>query len=107
MPDLTTTLQALADPSRRQLVQRLALGPATSGQLAEVLTVSRPATSQHLKVLLDAGLVRSAAAGRNRWNELTPGALYDVEQWIRSVSETWADSPTLLLPRPDSRKVTR
>jgi DNA-binding transcriptional ArsR family regulator len=58
------------------LLQRLAHGPATSGQLAELLSVSRPATSQHLQVLHAAGLVRSTALGRNRWHELAPGPLY-------------------------------
>jgi DNA-binding transcriptional ArsR family regulator len=105
MTHLTTTLQALADPSRRQLLQRLALGPATSGQLAEILTVSRPATSQHLGVLQQAGLIRSTITGRNRWNELTPGALYEIEQWIKTISDTWADAPTLEVVRPSSRRV--
>lgn len=107
MTDLTPTLQAIADPSRRQLLQRLALGPATSGQLAEVLTVSRPATSQHLGVLANAGLIHSTVVGRNRWNELTPRALYDVEQWLRQLSETWAGAPTLEIRISHLRKAER
>jgi DNA-binding transcriptional ArsR family regulator len=93
--DLAAVLNALADPSRRVLLQRLAHGPATSGQLAELLSVSRPATSQHLQVLQAAGLVRSTALGRHRWHELAPGPLYLVEQWVRSLADTWAAAPTL------------
>ncbi|MCB5273331.1 HTH-type transcriptional regulator [Arthrobacter sp. SO5] len=105
--DLTASLHALGDPSRRQLLQRLALGPATSGQLADVVTVSRPAASQHLGILVQAGLVRSSNAGRNRWNELNPEPLVDVETWIRALLDTWTDSPTLSTPRSPVRKEIR
>jgi DNA-binding transcriptional ArsR family regulator len=93
--DLADVLNALADPSRRVLLQRLAHGPATSGQLAELLSISRPATSQHLHVLQAAGLVRSTALGRHRWHELAPSPLYLVEQWVRGLADTWAAAPTL------------
>jgi DNA-binding transcriptional ArsR family regulator len=93
--DLAAALNALADPSRRVLLQRLAHGPAMSGQLAVLLSVSRPATSQHLQVLQAAGLVRSTALGRHRWHELAPGPLYLVEQWVRGLADTWAAAPTL------------
>ena len=56
--ELSATLRALADPSRRAQLERLSYGPATSGQLAELLTMSRPAGSQHLAVLIDAGLIK-------------------------------------------------
>lgn len=95
MLDLAAVLNALADPSRRVLLQRLAHGPATSGQLAELLSISRPATSQHLQVLQAADLVRSTALGRHRWYELAPGPLYLVEQWVRGLADTWAAAPTL------------
>jgi DNA-binding transcriptional ArsR family regulator len=96
--DLAATLQALAEPNRRKLLQRLALGPATSGQLADILLISRPATSQHLGMLAECGLVRTTAAGRQRWHELTPAGLYELERWIRDLVETWATSPTLASP---------
>ncbi|MEV8510356.1 metalloregulator ArsR/SmtB family transcription factor [Actinoplanes sp. NPDC051475] len=95
MVDLAAVLGALADPSRRVLLQRLAHGPATSGQLAELLSVSRPATSQHLQVLQATGLVRATALGRHRWYELAPGPLYLVEQWVRGLADTWAAAPSL------------
>jgi DNA-binding transcriptional ArsR family regulator len=93
-----TVLVALADPSRRALLQRLAHGPATSGQLAELLPMSRPATSQHVRVLAEAGLVRTTVQGRRHWHELAPGRLYDVESWVRLLLDRWAAAPTLLEP---------
>jgi DNA-binding transcriptional ArsR family regulator len=79
-------LAAVADRSRRVLLQRLAHGLATTGQLADLLPISRPAVSQHLKVLQDAGLVRTRASGRHRWHELVPGPLALVERWAADVS---------------------
>ena len=67
---LSETLRALADSSRRVQLIRLAAGPATSGQLAELLRMSRPAGSQHLSVLVNAGLVDTTPTGRQRWHEL-------------------------------------
>src|SRR3954471_17377869 len=99
MPDLADTLHALADPSRRLLLQRLSHGPATSGQLADLLTTSRPAASQHLAQLIRAGLVTTTAVGRHRWHELAPGRLYELEQWVGGLVETWAAAPTLDIDR--------
>jgi DNA-binding transcriptional ArsR family regulator len=56
----------LADPSRRSIIERLSLAPCTVADLADVMPISRPAVSQHLKVLKDAGVVRDAARGRHR-----------------------------------------
>ena len=61
---------------------RLAAGPATSGQLAELLTMSRPAGSQHLAVLVNAGLVRTTPAGRRRWHQINPDHLYALRDWV-------------------------
>jgi DNA-binding transcriptional ArsR family regulator len=96
-PDpLGAVLSALADPSRRALLQRLAHGPATSGQLAELLpTMSRPAASQHLRVLADAGLLRTTIRGRRHWHELSIARLSEVEQWIRTLVGIWTAAPTL------------
>ena len=101
MPALAQTLQALADPSRRLLLQRLSHGPATSGQLAAILTTTRPAASQHLAHLERAGLISTTAIGRHRWHELAPAGIFELEQWARTLAETWAAAPTLathLLP---------
>ncbi|OBI85259.1 helix-turn-helix transcriptional regulator [Mycobacterium sp. 1245805.9] len=66
---------ALADRTRRSIVERLAHGPAAVGELARDLPVSRPAVSQHLKVLKSAGLVRDRAAGTRRVYQLDPTGL--------------------------------
>jgi DNA-binding transcriptional ArsR family regulator len=66
---------ALADGTRRTIVERLARGPAAVGELARDLPVSRPAVSQHLKVLKCAGLVRDRAAGTRRVYQLDPTGL--------------------------------
>ncbi|OBA69072.1 transcriptional regulator [Mycobacterium sp. 1554424.7] len=66
---------ALADGTRRSIVERLAHGPAAVGELARDLPVSRPAVSQHLKVLKSAGLVRDRAAGTRRVYHLDPTGL--------------------------------
>lgn len=68
-------LAVLGDATRRAIVARLAEGPSSVGQLADVLPVTRPAVSQHLKVLRDAGLVSERAAGTRRVYRLEPMAL--------------------------------
>ena len=65
-------LEALGDPTRRAIVELLAAGPSPVGRLADRLPVSRPAVSQHLRVLKDAGLVSSDAAGTRRLYRLDP-----------------------------------
>ncbi len=101
--ELSTTLRALADPSRRAQLQRLSYGPATSGQLAELLTMSRPAGSQHLAVLIDAGLITTTQAGRQRWHEIRPARLYLAQDWFGGLLRTWESAPTLRLPDREHR----
>ena len=84
-------LTALGDPTRRAIFERLAEGPCAVGELARELPVSRPAVSQHLKVLKDAGLVTDRRAGTRRFYQLDPtgvGALraYLDEFWSRSMT---------------------
>jgi len=73
---------ALADPTRRQVFERLAAGPRAVGDLAEGLPVSRPAVSQHLKVLKDAGLVSDRADGARRVYQIDPQGLGQVRAWF-------------------------
>lgn len=94
--DLDVVLAAIADPTRRTLLQRLAYGAATTGQLAELLPVSRPAVSQHIKVLQDAGLIHTAVRGRHRWHELAPERLGVVGRWTAGLAARHAAMrPTL------------
>ncbi|MET0865663.1 MAG: metalloregulator ArsR/SmtB family transcription factor [Nakamurella sp.] len=89
MDELSETLRALSDPSRRRQLERLTHGSATSGQLAELLTMSRPAGSQHLAVLAGSGLVDSAAVGRQRWHTLQPDRLYTARAWLDRLLTQW------------------
>jgi len=75
-------LAALADPTRRELFERLRSGPRAVGELARGTTVSRPAVSQHLAVLKAAGLVRDTAAGTRRVYEIDPQGLGAIRAWL-------------------------
>jgi DNA-binding transcriptional ArsR family regulator len=89
MDELSETLKALSDPSRRRQLERLAQGAATSGQLAELLSMSRPAGSQHLAVLTGSGLVLTTAVGRQRWHTLQPDRLYRAQTWLARLVTAW------------------
>ena|SRR5512143_2323740 len=73
---------ALADDTRREVFERLARGPRSVGELAEGLPVSRPAVSQHLKVLKEAGLVTDRAEGAKRVYQIDPAGLGPVRAWL-------------------------
>ncbi len=75
-------LAALADPTRRELFERLRSGPRAVGELASGATVSRPAVSQHLAVLKAAGLVRDTASGTRRVYEIDPKGLGAIRAWL-------------------------
>jgi DNA-binding transcriptional ArsR family regulator len=75
-------LTALADPTRRQLFERLRSGPRAVGELARTSPVSRPAVSQHLAVLKAAGLVRDRASGTRRVYEIDPKGLGQIRAWL-------------------------
>ena len=88
-------ISALADPTRRAIVQRLALGPATATQLAELAPMSRPAVSQHLRILRVAGLIRGTQRGRFVFYELAGSALLEAHSWLGGLVDRWASAPTL------------
>jgi DNA-binding transcriptional ArsR family regulator len=88
-PHLNRLFQALADPARRAIVERLSRGPAPVSELAKPLPMSLPAAMQHLGVLETAGLVRSSKAGRVRTCAIEPAALSQVEQWINARRVEW------------------
>jgi DNA-binding transcriptional ArsR family regulator len=95
VPDPGSVLAALADPTRRAIVQRLALGPATATQLAELAPMSRPAVSQHLRVLREAELIRGTSRGRFVFYELAGGPLLEAHAWLGGLVDRWASAPTL------------
>ena len=86
---LDRIFQALADPARRDIVERLTRRPATVTELARPLPMSMPAVFQHLQVLEGAGLVRSQKVGRVRTCQIEPTALRLAEAWIGSRRTTW------------------
>jgi DNA-binding transcriptional ArsR family regulator len=73
---------ALSDPTRREVFERLADGPRAVGELARGLPVSRPAVSQHLKVLKEAGLVTDRADGTRRVYQIDPQGLGQLRGWL-------------------------
>src|SRR3954464_4675938 len=77
-----TALSALADPTRRQVFERLRSGPQPVGALARGLPVSRPAVSQHLKILKDAGLVADHPEGTRRVYCIDPAGLGQLRRWL-------------------------
>ncbi|HUJ97911.1 MAG TPA: metalloregulator ArsR/SmtB family transcription factor [Stellaceae bacterium] len=88
-PDLDRLFHALADPTRRAMMERLSRGPAPVSELARPLPMSLPAAMQHLGVLEAAGLVRSEKVGRVRTCAMQPQALSQVEQWINARRSEW------------------
>ncbi len=75
-------LSALADPTRRAVFERLGSGPASVGEIAAGMPVSRPAVSQHLKVLKDARLVSDEAVGTRRVYYIDPQGLGELRAWL-------------------------
>jgi len=86
---LDLTFQALADPTRRALVERLGQGPASVSELARPLAMSLPAVMQHLAVLEGSGLVVSEKIGRVRTCRIDSGALSLAERWINERRAEW------------------
>jgi DNA-binding transcriptional ArsR family regulator len=82
MQNLDTAFSALADPTRRAIIARLALGEATVMELAEPFDMSQPAVSRHLKVLESAGLIARRIEGTKRPCRLVPQAVAELEQWL-------------------------
>ena len=93
MPDdpLSTTFAALADPTRRPILARLAEGDATVNELAEPFDLTLQAISKHLKVLEQAGLVSRGRDGQHRPARLEPTALEPAIDWIAAHQQTWTE----------------
>ena len=86
---LDLAFQALADPARRAIVERLARGPATVSDLARPLPMSLPAVMLHIKVLEESGLVKSEKVGRVRTCRIQAQTLSQAEQWIAERRQMW------------------
>ncbi len=81
---------ALADPTRRRIIESLATGETSFGDLAEQFEMSRPAVSQHLKVLRDAGVVAARADAQRRIYRLNDRSLDEIDAWLGKVREFWS-----------------
>ena len=92
MISLDDTFGALADPTRRAILVRLAQGEATVGQLAEPFAVSLPAISRHLKVLEEASLISNERRGKHRRCRLKPESLVAVADWLDFHRRLWSGS---------------
>ncbi|MBC7896510.1 MAG: helix-turn-helix transcriptional regulator [Cytophagaceae bacterium] len=90
-PSLDSMFQALGDPTRRVMVERLSRGPATVSALAEPLEMSLPAVMRHLQVLETSGLVRSEKVGRVRTCHIDAGAMRTAEGWLSRHRQFWED----------------
>ena len=89
MADLDRTFQALADRSRRSMVERLTLGPASVSELARPLAMSLAAVVQHVQVLEACGVVTTRKVGRTRVCRIDPVAITAAERWITDRRQAW------------------
>lgn len=80
---------ALADPTRRRIVEMLGTGERPAGEISAAFTLSPPAISQHLKALRQAGLVRVEVLGQRRIYSLDPDGLAEMDDWIQRVRRFW------------------
>lgn len=86
---MEAVLRALADESRRTLLQTLVDGPATAGELAALLPIARPGVSRHLRVLREAGLVEVHQEAQQRVYGLRPEPLAEVDAWLGRYRDLW------------------
>jgi DNA-binding transcriptional ArsR family regulator len=89
---LSATLSALADPTRRAILARLAQGEATVNEIAEPFDISLPAVSRHLKVLEAAGLISRSREAQWRPCKLEPQALKNLDDWLDFYRRFWSES---------------
>ena len=86
---MDAVLQALADQSRRTVLEILRTRPATAGELADALPIARPGVSRHLRVLREAGLVDVRQEAQRRIYSLRPDALVEVDEWLANYRALW------------------
>jgi DNA-binding transcriptional ArsR family regulator len=85
------SLEALADPTRRRIVELLARRDRTAGEIVDEFDMSAPAISQHLKVLREAGLVTTRAEGQSRIQALNPEGLDEIGAWLNRTRQFWSN----------------
>jgi len=96
VPASQDCFQAIADPTRRALLDRLGSGEKTAGELGEGIALSQPALSKHLRILREAGLVEVRAKGRTRVYAERPEGMHELIDWIEHHQRFWEDRLTAL-----------
>ena len=86
---MDAALKALADPSRRAMLERLSRGPGTAGELAALLPIARPGVSRHLRVLREAGLVEFRHEAQRRVYSLRHEPLAEIDEWLGPYRARW------------------
>ena len=89
---MTTTFEVVAEPTRRRILDLLRERSRPVGELVELSGLSQPLVSKHLRVLRDAGLVRVRQDAQQRWYELRPEPLLEVDAWLEPYRRLWAES---------------
>jgi DNA-binding transcriptional ArsR family regulator len=112
MPNLDSTFSALADPTRRAILARLATGEATVMELAAPFAMTQPAISRHLKVLEGAGLIVRRAEGTKRPCRLAPAGITEIDRWLAMLRDALAANydrldAVLAAMNPNDRKEKR
>lgn len=88
-PQIAQIFEALGDPTRRRIIEKLAERPTSVSELAEPLKITLTAVGQHLQLLEESGLVRTEKLGRVRTASLNPAGFDAIEQWVRDHRSTW------------------
>jgi DNA-binding transcriptional ArsR family regulator len=87
-----TTFEVLAEPRRRHILDLLRERPRPVGELVELVGLSQPGVSKHLRVLREASLVRVRQDAQRRWYELSPEPLAEIDEWLAPYRKLWASS---------------
>jgi len=98
--------QAIADPTRREIINLIAYQPLNLNSIADNFDVSRPAISQHIKILIECGLVQVNKQGRENFCEATLGELREVADWVERFRRLWAQRFDLLDDLLDDMKMS-
>jgi DNA-binding transcriptional ArsR family regulator len=112
MSNLDNAFSALADPTRRAILARLALGETTINELAEPFNMTQPAISRHIKVLESAGLIIRRIEGTRRPCRLAPAGITEIDQWLGMLRDALAANydrldQVLAAMKPKRRRVKR
>jgi DNA-binding transcriptional ArsR family regulator len=87
---MATTFDVVAEPTRRRILDLLRERPRRVGELVELLDISQPGVSKHLKVLRDARLVQVTRDAQQRWYEVDPQPLTEIDRWLEPYRDYWA-----------------